>query len=67
MILEAIDEGCQRLVAGGGDETVNEVANALLNLPAEDRSELAVLPLGTANVYICILDLTVSNPRCNVI
>ena len=51
LVQEAINEGCQRLVAGGGDGTVNEVADALLKLPADDRPELAILPLGTANDF----------------
>lgn len=51
LVQEAIDEGCQRLVAGGGDGTVNEVADALLRLRADERPELAILPLGTANDF----------------
>jgi lipid kinase YegS len=51
MVMEALNDGCQRLVAGGGDGTVNEVADALLKLPVDDRPELAVLPLGTANDF----------------
>ena len=51
LVQEAIDEGCQRLVAGGGDGTVNEIADALLRLAADDRPELAILPLGTANDF----------------
>jgi diacylglycerol kinase (ATP) len=31
----------------GGDGTLNEVANGLLALPADDRPELAVIPFGT--------------------
>jgi len=51
LVQEAINEGCQRLVAGGGDGTINEVVDALLKLPADVRPELAVLPLGTANDF----------------
>ena len=51
LVQEAIDEGCKRLVAGGGDGTVNEVTDALLRLPAGERPELAILPLGTANDF----------------
>ena len=51
MVREACTEGCGRLVAGGGDGTVNEVVDAILNLPAADRPELAILPLGTANDF----------------
>ncbi|MEN8207182.1 MAG: lipid kinase YegS [Pseudomonadota bacterium] len=51
LVQEACQDGCQRLVAGGGDGTVNEVTDALLKLPIADRPELAVLPLGTANDF----------------
>ena len=37
LVQEACAEGCSRLVAGGGDGTVNEVADALLQLPPKDR------------------------------
>lgn len=51
LVQEAHAEGCSRLVAGGGDGTVNEVVDALLQLPAEERPEVAILPLGTANDF----------------
>lgn len=51
LVQEACAEGCNRLVAGGGDGTVNEVADAILRLPEDERPELAVLPLGTANDF----------------
>lgn len=37
------------VVAAGGDGTVASTVQALLALPAEQRPELAILPLGTAN------------------
>ena len=51
LVREACTEGCHRLVAGGGDGTVNEVVDAMLQLPAGERPELAILPLGTANDF----------------
>jgi lipid kinase YegS len=51
LIQEARAEGCRRLVAGGGDGTVKEVADALMHLQQKDRPELAILPLGTANDF----------------
>jgi lipid kinase YegS len=51
LVQEALAEGCKRLVAGGGDGTVKEVVDALMTLRQEDRPELALLPLGTANDF----------------
>lgn len=48
---EAARAGYETVVAGGGDGTVNEVVEGLIEGNAEARSppSLAVLPLGTAN------------------
>ena len=43
----ALDAGCERVVAGGGDGTVREVALALLEREAE--AALGIIPLGTGN------------------
>ena len=51
LVHEAVHAGCQRLVAAGGDGTVKEVADAMLHLSADERPELAVMPLGTANDF----------------
>jgi lipid kinase YegS len=51
LVREAANEGCRRLVAGGGDGSVNEMVNAMMQIPADERPEMAVLPLGTANDF----------------
>ena len=49
---EARRLGVERLAAGGGDGTINEVAAGLLSEgPAADVPPLAVVPLGTANDF----------------
>lgn len=51
LVDEAIQEGCSRLVAAGGDGTVNECASAMMRHEKASRPELAVMPLGTANDF----------------
>lgn len=50
LVKEAVAENVTRIIAGGGDGTVNEVTNALFKHQA-NHIELAILPLGTANDF----------------
>ncbi len=44
-------EGCQRVIALGGDGTVHEIVNGLMRLPAEQRPLLGVVPVGSGNDF----------------
>jgi diacylglycerol kinase (ATP) len=46
---EAVAQGANRVVAAGGDGTVNDVLNGIA--AAIDRVEMAILPLGTGNDF----------------
>src|SRR3989442_1080269 len=49
---EAVREGFERIVAAGGDGTINEVLNGIGDEPEGlARACLGVLPLGTVNVF----------------
>jgi YegS/Rv2252/BmrU family lipid kinase len=48
---DAAREGCDLVIAIGGDGTVHEVVNGLMQLPAEDRPTLGVIPIGTGNDF----------------
>jgi len=49
---EAVRDGFDTLVAAGGDGTLNEVLNGIADVPdGFARARLAVLPLGTVNVF----------------
>lgn len=48
---EAMNDGVEVLVAGGGDGTINEVVNGVLETDTSPSMALGVLPLGTANDF----------------
>jgi lipid kinase YegS len=48
---EAMGEGIDVLIAGGGDGTIHEVVNGLMKADAQPDLALGVLPLGTANDF----------------
>src|SRR5512146_2523557 len=54
---EGAARGFEAVIAVGGDGTVNEVANGLVDSPAA----LGVLPLGTANVWAKEMGLPMGN------
>ena len=52
VVQEALDRGAKRIIAGGGDGTINAVANALIgDGKVKPTAELGVFPLGTANDF----------------
>ncbi|MGD8105533.1 lipid kinase YegS [Pantoea sp. FN0302] len=48
---EAIALHATTVVAGGGDGTINELANSLIKIASSSRPVLGILPLGTANDF----------------
>lgn len=54
----ATPELCDAVVAAGGDGTINEVANGLLD--AGHGLPLGIIPLGTANVLALEMDLAIT-------
>ncbi len=48
---QAADQGFERVVAIGGDGTVHEVVNGLMQVPAERRPALGVVPFGSGNDF----------------
>jgi YegS/Rv2252/BmrU family lipid kinase len=51
LALEAANQGYDLVVAVGGDGTVHEVINGLMQVPADRRPALGVVPLGSGNDF----------------
>ena len=61
---EAVRQGFDTIISAGGDGTVNEVLNGIANAPdGLDRARLAVLPLGTVNVFARELGISMNPAR----
>lgn len=58
LVAEAAEQGVTRIIAGGGDGTVNEVVNAINKLQVS-YIELAILPLGTANDFATACEIPI--------
>lgn len=48
---QAAEEGCDRVIAMGGDGTVHEVVNGLMQIPEGKRPILGVVPVGSGNDF----------------
>lgn len=55
---QGVEHGYERIVAVGGDGTINEVVNGIKGAEAEfgRRAQLGVIPLGTGSDFIKVLD-----------
>jgi lipid kinase YegS len=52
IVQEALDRGAKRIIAGGGDGTINAVVNALMRAGSGKKNiTLGICPLGTANDF----------------
>ena len=66
VVNEALEDGAKRIIASGGDGTINAVANALVGKgKKKPRAAMGILPLGTANDFAHGCDLPVDDlKRC---
>jgi YegS/Rv2252/BmrU family lipid kinase len=51
------EEGCDLVLALGGDGTVHEVVNGLMQIPPEKRPAFGIIPLGSGNDFAHILSV----------
>lgn len=59
---EAAGEGFSRIVAAGGDGTINEVVNGIM-ASGRPEVELGILPVGTMNVFAVELGIPLNAPE----
>lgn len=55
---QAAEDGCDLVVAMGGDGTAHEVMNGLMQVPAERRPVMAVVPIGSGNDFAYSIGVT---------
>ena len=55
---QAAEEGYDMVVALGGDGTVHEVMNGLMQVPAEKRPIMGVVPIGSGNDFAYSMGIT---------
>ncbi len=48
---QAAEEGYQLVISVGGDGTIHEVINGLMQVPAEQRPRLGIVPMGSGNDF----------------
>lgn len=51
LALQAAEAGYELVIAAGGDGTVHEVVNGLMQAPQDSRPRLGIIPLGSGNDF----------------
>lgn len=51
MARQAALDGYELIVSAGGDGTIHEIINGLMQVPAEQRPRLGIIPLGSGNDF----------------
>jgi YegS/Rv2252/BmrU family lipid kinase len=60
---QAAEEGCDVVIALGGDGTVHEVINGLMQVPAEKRPALGIVPIGSGNDFAYSMGITTKSAQ----
>jgi diacylglycerol kinase (ATP) len=55
---QAAEEGCDLVIAMGGDGTVHEVMNGLMQVPAKKRPVMGIVPIGSGNDFAYSIGVT---------
>jgi YegS/Rv2252/BmrU family lipid kinase len=60
---DAIAQGCDTLIAVGGDGTINDIVQGIRSTAVSVQPRLGLLPMGTANVLARVLGLPRHDPQ----
>src|SRR5512140_2586406 len=60
---QAAEQGYERVIAMGGDGTVHEVVNGIMQVPPERRPVLGVVPVGSGNDFAHVLGVPLQPDR----
>lgn len=60
---QAGEEGCELVIAMGGDGTVHEVVNGLMQIPEDKRPLLGVVPAGSGNDFAHGIGASTTPPK----
>ena len=60
---QAGEQGYERVIAMGGDGTVHEVVNGIMQLPKERRPALCVVPVGSGNDFAHAVGVPLQSDR----
>lgn len=60
---QAASEGYQRVVSVGGDGTLSEIVNGLMQVPDRERPQLGVVPIGSGNDFVVGIGATTNTRR----
>jgi YegS/Rv2252/BmrU family lipid kinase len=60
---QAGEQGYERVIAMGGDGTVHEVVNGIMQLPEDRRPVLGVVPVGSGNDFAHALGIPLQSDR----
>ncbi len=60
--VDALQQGVDLIIAGGGDGTVSQVVSGIFSVTDTPQSAMAVLPLGSANDFATGCGVPIGNP-----
>ncbi len=60
---QAAEQGYERVIAMGGDGTVHEVVNGIMQAPEQHRPVLGVVPLGSGNDFAHAIGIPLQSDR----